>query len=55
MDMFYDPDKKEYYCIRCQYHGSEEDVLEKNEQIRLKYRAMYRRFKFEDFEDFSHE
>ena len=51
MDMFYDKDKKEYYCIRCQYHGDEKDVLEKNEQIRLKYRAMYHRFK--DFEDFS--
>ena len=27
MDMFYDKDKKEYYCLRCQYRGSEEDVL----------------------------
>ena len=29
IDMFYDKEKKEYYCIRCQYTGSEEDVLEK--------------------------
>lgn len=29
MDMFYDKDKKEYYCLRCQYRGSEEDVLKK--------------------------
>lgn len=21
MDMFYDKDKKEYYCLRCQYRG----------------------------------
>lgn len=21
LDMFYDKDKKEYYCIRCQYQG----------------------------------
>ena len=29
MDMFYDKDKKEYYCLRCQYRGSEEDVSRK--------------------------
>ena len=29
IDMFYDKDKKEYYCIRCCYHGDEKDVLEK--------------------------
>ena len=27
IDMFYDKDRKEYYCIRCQYVGTEEDVL----------------------------
>ena len=53
MDMFYDPDKKEYYCLRCQYHGTEQDVLEKNEMARFRYKAMYRRFT--DFEDFSDE
>ena len=37
IDMFYDRDKKEYYCLRCQFTGSEEDVLRKNEQIREKY------------------
>ena len=26
IDMFYDKDKKEYHCIRCQYVGTEEDV-----------------------------
>ena len=31
MDMFYDRDKGEYYCLRCQYRGNEEDVLAKNE------------------------
>ena len=51
MDMFYDAEKKEYYCLRCQFVGSEKDVLEGNERVRLKYGAMYRRFK--DFEDFS--
>ena len=53
IDMFYDRDKEEYYCIRCQYHGSEADVLEKNQLARFRYGAMYRRFT--DFEDFSRE
>ena len=53
MDMFYDPDKKEYYCLRCSFHGDEKLVLEKNEEVRLKYRDMYRRFRMEDFEKFD--
>ncbi|MDO4940772.1 MAG: hypothetical protein Q4E33_03670 [Erysipelotrichaceae bacterium] len=53
MDMFYDPDKKEYYCLRCSFHGDEKRVLEKNEEVRLKYLDMSRRFKMEDFEKFD--
>ena len=53
MDMFYDAEKKEYYCLRCQFTGTEQDVLEGNERVRLKYKAMYRRFtSFEDFSEF---
>ena len=48
MDMFYDKEKGEYYCLRCQFHGTEEEVLEKNELARFRYRDMYRRFTFED-------
>ena len=51
IDMFYDREKKEYYCIRCQYTGSEEDVLKKNELARFRYGFIDRRFT--DFEDFS--
>ena len=40
MDMFYDADKKEYYCLRCAYHGSEDDVLRLNEQAKYRYRSM---------------
>ena len=43
IDMFYDAGKGEYYCIRCQYHGTEEDVLEKNEMARFRYGAMLKR------------
>ena len=51
IDMFYDAEKKEYYCLRCQFTGSEEQVLSMNEMARVRYRAMRRRFT--DFEDFS--
>ena len=50
MDMFYDKDKKEYYCLRCQYRGSEEDVLKKNEMARFRYGAMYERYTKFDFD-----
>ena len=50
IDMFYDKDKGEYYCIRCQYTGSETDVLEKNQLARVRYRAMGKRFTEDEFE-----
>ena len=49
IDMFYDRDKDEYYCIRCQFTGSEADVLAFNETVRIRYKAMNRRFSEEDF------
>jgi len=48
MDMFFDREKGEYYCLRCQFTGTEEEVLAKNELARFRYRDMYRRFTFED-------
>ena len=50
MDMLFDKDKGEYYCLRCQFHGTEEEVLEKNELARFRYKDMYRRFTFENEE-----
>ncbi len=50
IDMFYDKDKKEYYCIRCQYTGTEEDVLAKNEMVRTRYGAMNTRYTKFDFD-----
>lgn len=52
IDMFYDRDKGEYYCIRCQYTGTEEDVLRKNQIVRTRYRAMNRRFAADEFDAF---
>ncbi len=53
LDMFYDKDRTEYYCIRCQYTGIEEDVLKMNEIIRLRYRDMEKRYGEDDFEKFD--
>lgn len=44
IDMFYDAEKKEYYCLRCCYTGTEEDVQIKNQMARFRYRAMHKRF-----------
>ncbi len=51
IDMFYDGAKGEYYCLRCQFTGTEEQVLQMNELARIRYKAMHKRFT--DFEDFS--
>ena len=49
--MFFDAEKKEYYCLRCQFTGSEEKVLEMNQLARVRYKDMMTRFT--DFEAFS--
>lgn len=43
MDLFYDEEKKEYYCLRCCFHGSEEEVLKLNEEAKHKYHDMEKR------------
>lgn len=40
IDMFYDKDKKEYYCLRCCFTGTEKDVLRLNEMARFRYRRI---------------
>lgn len=40
IDMFYDEEKKQYYCLRCCFTGTEEDVNRLNEAARFRYRAM---------------
>lgn len=53
IDMFYDKDRKEYYCIRCQYTGTEDDVLKRNEMVRSKYGFLHKRFTMKEFGRFS--
>lgn len=43
MDMFYDEEKKEYYCLRCGFHGTQEEVQALNEQAKYRYKAMKKR------------
>jgi hypothetical protein len=50
IDMFYDKETGIYSCIRCQYRGTEEDVLAKNEVVRMRYGAMKKRFTKFDFD-----
>jgi Zn ribbon nucleic-acid-binding protein len=52
IDMFFDQDKNEYYCLRCNYKGNEEDVLVKNQMARFRYRYINKRItKFIDDKD----
>ena len=37
IDMFYDGEKSEYYCLRCNYRGGEKDVEKLNEQVKERY------------------
>ena len=39
LDMLYDRDKDEYYCLRCSFSGNEQEVLRLNAQFREKYRS----------------
>ena len=43
IDMFFDKDKNEFYCLRCNYRGTEEDVLEKNQMARFRYKHILTR------------
>ena len=50
IDMFYDKEKGEYYWLRCQFTGTEEEVLAGNEMVRTRYKAMNTRFEKFDFD-----
>lgn len=43
VDLFYDPNKKEYYCLRCNFHGDEKRILELNEMAKFRYGLMEER------------
>lgn len=43
IDMFYDEEKQEYYCIRCSFRGKEEEVIKLNEINKYKYKNLRKR------------
>jgi hypothetical protein len=43
MDMLYDRDRDEYYCLRCSFVGAEDEVLRLNAEFRAKYSDRARR------------
>ena len=47
MDMLFDTEKNEYYCIRCSFTGSEEEVQIRNAETRRRYSD--RRVRITDF------
>lgn len=50
IDMFYNKDTKIYSCIRCQFRGTEQEVLEFNEIVRVRYKARNIRYTKFDFD-----
>ena len=47
MDMLFDKEKNEYYCIRCSFTGSEEEVQVRNAETKRRYAD--RRIRITDF------
>lgn len=45
MDLFYEQAKEEYYCLRCGFKGSEEEILHLNEVAKFRYKLMRTRIK----------
>ncbi len=43
MDMLYEQDRDEYYCLRYSFTGNEEEILRLNVLFRDKYRDRMRR------------
>ncbi len=43
MDMLYDRDRGEYYCLRCSFTGDEAEILHLNALFREKYHDRTRR------------
>jgi hypothetical protein len=37
MDMLFDREKEEYYCIRCSFKGTEDEVKVRNAETRRRY------------------
>lgn len=38
VDLLYDKDKDEYYCIKCYFVGTEAEILSSYERTKMKYK-----------------
>ena len=47
MDMLFDSEKNEYYCIRCSFTGTEEEIQVRNAETKRRY--IDRRIRITDF------
>jgi hypothetical protein len=45
VDMFYDKERKEYYCLRCPFTGTEKEVLALNEMAKFRYKSLATRIR----------
>jgi hypothetical protein len=43
IDMFYDKEKEEYYCLRCPFTGTEKEVIALNNTARFRYKCITKR------------
>lgn len=43
MDLLYDQDRDEYYCLRCSFTGDQQEILRLDALIREKYRDRAKR------------
>ena len=50
IDLLYDKEKMEFYCLRCNYMGSESDILARYKNTKTKYKDRLKRFTLADFE-----
>jgi hypothetical protein len=53
IDMLFDNEKKEYYCLRCNYIGSEADVLVRYQHTKTKYKDRLRRYTLAEIQNES--
>lgn len=40
MDLFYEKEKDEYYCLRCGFKGNEAEIVKLNNMAKFRYRLM---------------
>jgi hypothetical protein len=50
IDLLFDREKNEFYCLRCNYIGNEADILTRYQHTKTKYKDRLKRFTLADFE-----